>query len=68
MSDNEIATEMPVASNMLTIDPIAAEAFSDAFAAAGRPEEIYRRNTAFLRAGFKAYLNGSLSEAQVRAV
>jgi AMP nucleosidase len=59
---------MPVASNILTLDPIAAEAITDAFAAAGRLEEIYKRNTAFLGPNFKAYLNGSLPEAQARAV
>ncbi len=47
---------------------IATEAFTDAAAAVARLEEIYGRNTAFLRDRFEAYLNGEPLATQVRAV
>ena len=50
-----------------TPDPIATAAFHDAEAAVRRVEEIYERNTAFLRAAFEAYLRGEPPEAGVRA-
>ena len=52
---------------ILTPPPVAAEAFSDAGAAVGRLEEIYERNTQFLRDHFQAYANGEAVAARVRA-
>ena len=46
---------------------IATEAFSDAHSAIGRLEEVYERNTRFLRDRFEAYLNGETLTARVRA-
>jgi AMP nucleosidase len=46
---------------------IATEAFTEASAAVGRLEEIYERNTAFLRDRFEAYINGEPLTARVRA-
>jgi AMP nucleosidase len=46
---------------------IATEAFTDAEAAVGRLEEIYERNTAFLRDRFEAYANGEPFGTRVRA-
>ena len=46
---------------------IATEAFTDAGAAVDRLEEIYARNTRFLRDRFEAYINGAPSAARVRA-
>jgi len=47
--------------------PIATEAFSDAAAAVARLEEIYERNTKFLRDRFEAYVNGEAITTRVRA-
>lgn len=47
--------------------PIATQAFTDADAAAARLEEIYDRNTQFLRDRFEAYLNGQPFATHVRA-
>lgn len=52
---------------ILTPPPVAAEAFTDASAAVGRLEEIYERNTLFLRDRFEAYANGEALSARVRA-
>jgi AMP nucleosidase len=46
---------------------IATEAFTDANAAVARLEEIYDRNTQFLRDCFEAYLNGQAFTSHVRA-
>lgn len=46
---------------------IATELFADASAAVARLEEIYERNTAFLRACFEAYANGEPLDVRVRA-
>jgi len=46
---------------------IATAAFTDANAAVGRLEEIYERNTRFLRDRFEAYINGEALNARVRA-
>ncbi len=46
---------------------IATEAFTDADAAVVRLEEIYDRNTQFLRDCFEAYLNGQAFTSHVRA-
>jgi AMP nucleosidase len=46
---------------------IATEAFTDVQSAIARLEEIYERNTRFLRDRFEAYLNGEVLTARVRA-
>ncbi len=46
---------------------IATESFDDAAAAVSRLEEIYQRNTQFLRDRFEAYVNGAALNAHVRA-
>jgi AMP nucleosidase len=46
---------------------IATEAFTDAGAAVARLEEIYERNTAFLRERFEAYLKDEPPASRVRA-
>jgi len=46
---------------------IATEAFTDAAAAVARLEDIYQRNTQFLRDRFEAYINGAPPTARVRA-
>jgi AMP nucleosidase len=50
-----------------TPPPIAPEAFSDAAAAVARLDEIYERNTGFLRDCFQAYANGEMLTSRVRA-
>jgi AMP nucleosidase len=56
-------------SGMTTETPqaVATEAFTDAQAAIGRLEEIYQRNTQFLRDRFEAYVNGADLTRRVRA-
>ena len=51
----------------LTPPPVATEAFTDAAAAVARLEEIYERNTGFLRDHFDAYINGKPLPTRVRA-
>lgn len=46
---------------------IATESFSDASAAVARLEEIYERNTRFLRGRFEAYVGGEAITTRVRA-
>jgi hypothetical protein len=46
---------------------IATEAFTDASAAVARLEEIYERNTGFLRERFEAFANGEALATRVRA-
>src|SRR5215469_5031991 len=46
---------------------IATATFTDAHSAIARLEEIYERNTRFLRDRFEAYLNGEVLTARVRA-
>jgi AMP nucleosidase len=46
---------------------IPTQAFADATAAVSRLEEIYERNTGFLRDRFEAYVNGRLPPTRVRA-
>jgi AMP nucleosidase len=58
---------MPAATTLLSPKRIATEAFADASAAVARLEEIYSRNTAFLRDHFEAYANGQPLSARVRA-
>ena len=50
-----------------TPQAVATEAFTDAGAAIGRLEEIYERNTRFLRDRFEAYVNGKVPMTRVRA-
>ena len=50
-----------------TPQAVATEAFTDAGAAIGRLEEIYERNTKFLRDHFEAYVNGAALTTRVRA-
>ena len=50
-----------------TPPPFATEAFVDAGAAVARLEEIYERNTQFLRDRFEAYVNGGAFTTRVRA-
>jgi AMP nucleosidase len=50
-----------------TLPPFATEAFVDAGAAVARLEEIYERNTRFLRDRFEAYVNGGAFTMRVRA-
>jgi AMP nucleosidase len=52
---------------MLTPPPVVTEGFTDAAAAVARLEEIYERNTKFLRDHFEAYVNGAPLAARVRA-
>ncbi|WP_186294456.1 AMP nucleosidase [Bradyrhizobium guangdongense] len=47
--------------------PLPTQAFTDAEAAVARLEEIYDRNTQFLRDRFEAYLNGQSFATHVRA-
>jgi AMP nucleosidase len=58
---------MRPAPGFLTPPPIATEAFTDAAGAVARLDEIYQRNTAFLRDHFEAYANGAAPAARVRA-
>ncbi|MEJ8573794.1 AMP nucleosidase [Microbaculum marinum] len=58
---------MRIAPRLLSPDPIAAEAFSDATLAVDRLQEIYERNTAFLRGRLENYLGGERLESPVRA-
>ena len=58
---------MPASQKMLTPPPIETQAFSDAGAAVDRLEQIYERNTAFLRDRFEAYAKGEpLGSARAR--
>ena len=46
---------------------IATKSFTDAVLAVARLEEIYERNTKFLRDRFEAYVNGEAITTRVRA-
>src|SRR4029453_5631133 len=50
-----------------TPPPLSTEAFVDSAAAVARLEEIYERNTQFLRDRFEAYVNGGALTTRVRA-
>jgi AMP nucleosidase len=56
-------------SNNATTPPLPSppKSFSDASAAVARLEEIYERNTKFLRDRFEAYVNGGALTTRVRA-
>src|SRR6266851_7208626 len=58
---------MPAALNILSPKPIATEAFTDPGAAVDRLENIYERNSRFLRDRFEAYARGERLEARARA-
>ena len=58
---------MHPALSVLTPQCIATEAFTDATAAVARLDEIYERNTRFLRDRFEAYANGESIKTRVRA-
>ena len=58
---------MHPALSILTPQCIATEAFTNATAAVARLDEIYERNTAFLRDCFGAYANGETISTRVRA-
>ena len=50
-----------------TPQPFATEVFNNATAAVARLEDIYERNTTFLRDCFEAYANGEVINTRVRA-
>src|ERR1700760_141758 len=52
---------------MQTPQTVVTEAFADAGAAVARLEEIYERNTQFLRDRFEAYASGEVVGTRVRA-
>jgi hypothetical protein len=58
---------MHPALSILTPQCIATEAFTNATAAVARLDEIYERNTAFLRDCFGAHANGETISTRVRA-
>jgi AMP nucleosidase len=58
---------MAVVQKMLTPTPIVTRAFTDAAAAVAQLEEIYERNTTFLRGRFEAYTRGERLDARVRS-
>jgi AMP nucleosidase len=58
---------MTAAQEVQSPTPIATEAFSDAALAVARIEQIYERNTAFLRDRFEAYVGGASPASRVRA-
>jgi AMP nucleosidase len=58
---------MATALATLTPPTIVTEAFTDAAAAVVRLEEIYERNTGFLRDHFEGYVNGAPLKTRVRA-
>jgi len=53
--------------HILSPTPFATEAFTDASAAVARLEQIYERNTGFLRDRFEAYAKGEPLAGRVRA-
>ncbi|MBX9830146.1 MAG: AMP nucleosidase [Xanthobacteraceae bacterium] len=58
---------MHPALKVLTPPQLATEAFTDATAAVARLDEIYERNTRFMRERFEAYANGEPLATRVRA-
>ena len=61
-----IRSTMNPALRVMTPQRIATEAFTDAAAAVVRLDEIYERNTHFLRDCFEAYVNGESLTTRVR--
>src|SRR5262245_26844835 len=53
--------------DLVTPKRIATEAFTDATAAVARLDEIYERNTRFLRDRFEAFANGAVLMKRARA-
>ena len=58
---------MHPAPSILTPPCFETEAFTNAIAAVARLDEIYERNTGFLRDRFEAYANGEAISTRVRA-
>ena len=58
---------MRSAASLLAPPLFATEAFTDATSAVARLDEIYERNTRFLRDRFEAYVNGEPLTTRVRA-
>jgi AMP nucleosidase len=58
---------MNTAQDILSPKLIATEAFTDASAAVGRLQDIYGRNTGFLRHHLEAYVRGEPFNSRVRA-
>lgn len=59
--------DMRPLTDVVTPQRITTEAFADARAAVDRLDEIYQRNTRFLRDRFEAFANGRPPKARVRA-
>jgi len=64
---SESGYHMRSAASVLAPPLFAAEAFTDATTAVARLDEIYDRNTRFLRDRFEAYVNGEPLTTRVRA-
>jgi len=64
---SESGHHMRSAASVLAPPLFAAEAFTDATTAVARLDEIYDRNTRFLRDRFEAYVNGEPLTTRVRA-
>ena len=58
---------MPSATNIISPPLTTTESFTDAAAAVARLEQIYERNTRFLREHFEAYASGKPLDGRVRA-
>jgi AMP nucleosidase len=58
---------MTISPNIISPRPTAPKLFTDAVAAVARIEEIYERNTEFLRGHFEAYARSEPFMARVRA-
>jgi len=58
---------MPKTRKLLSPAPIATKTFTDAAAAVARLEEIYARNTDFLRTQLESYLKGTMPQVRARA-
>lgn len=57
----------PPSANIVSPEPISTEVFTDASGAVARLQEIYERNTQFLRDRLAAYARGEWLDARVRA-
>ena len=58
---------MSISEKIVTLPPIPTQAFTDAPSAVERLEQIYARNTAFLRERFEAYGRGDPLGGRIRA-
>src|ERR1700749_3609966 len=58
---------MSISEKIVTLPPIPTQAFTDAPSAVERLEQIYARNTAFLRERFEAYGRGDALGGRIRA-